>query len=296
MKILVTGAAGFIGSYLVPELGRWGHEVVAIDHNDADLRSSLRPVLEYEKPDLVVHLAAAVGIDNCEQTLTNVVQSNAQATALLAKDCGDLGIRVAYTSTSEVYGADGSWTEDDPLPPQKNIYGMTKRWGEEVLRLYTDDPCILRLSMPYGPGVPPGHGRRSLDNFLWWAYHREPITVHRGAGRSWCWVEDSVRGMAQIITGAHGGVWNVGRDDAFISMLDLARACCALTNADPGIIKVMDPPRERTMGKRLVTDKLRSLGWTPNVELEEGLPQMLQWVKQFDRDGRYTRTAERQAA
>lgn len=292
MKILVTGAHGFIGSYLKPELKRRGHSVWGIDRKQWDVRYSMRPILETKSPDLVVHLAAAVGIDSCEQSVIDVVQNNVQATALLARDCGDLGIKVAYTSTSEVYGADGSWSEDDPLPPQKNIYGMTKRWGEEVLRLYTDDPYVFRLSMPYGPGTPPGFSRRSLDNFLWWAYHREPITVHNGAGRSWCWVEDTVKGIADVIEKTDGGIWNIGRDDAYLPMLDLAHRCCDITGASYDLIEVVAPPAERTMGKRLMADKLTGLGWRPTVDLDEGLGRMLEWVRQFDSKGRYVRERE----
>jgi UDP-glucose 4-epimerase len=122
-----------------------------------------------------------------------------------------------------------------------------------------------------------------------------PITVHRGAERSWCWVQDTVAGIVLAIEAGGGGAWNVGRDDAPVSMLSLAEQCCELTGADPDeLIEMVDPPARQTVVKRLSTSKLRGIGWEPKVELSEGLPRVLEWVRRFDREGNYV--VERQAA
>lgn len=176
-----------------------------------------------------------------------------------------------------------------------NAYGLSKRQGEEFLRLYAPKGLqIVRLSMPYGPGAPPGRGRRALDNILHQAHHGQRIPIHKHAERSWCWIGDTVAGIRLVLEEgeeyAHraddsGGVYNIGRDDQPISMRDLALACCALVGADPDLIDMVDPPAAQTVVKRLATDKLRGLGWEPLTELDEGLPQVYEWIKGFDVDG-----------
>ena len=302
MKILLTGAAGFIGSHLRYELA--GHEVIGVDrHGDRniDVRRELRPgirdMLERSCPDIVVHLAAHVGRVFGEDETKTAVLDNAMVTTVLAKDCGELGIRFAYASTSEVYGDRGEdeCHEDDPLDVlPHNLYGLSKRWGEEAVRLYTEDPVIFRFSMPYGPGAPPGRGRRALDTMLWQAQHRLPITVHRGAERSWCWIGDTVRGIRMVLESGQGGAWNIGRDDDPVSMLSVARRACELNDAPLDLVEEVDPPARQTVVKRLSTEKLRGLGWRPEVGLAEGILSVNEWVRQFDRDGQPIR--ERQAA
>ena len=232
-------------------------------------------MLEEFQPDLVIHLAAQVGRVFGEDDIAVTVADNAQATTILARDCGDLGIRMAYASTSEVYGDRGAHdcTENDPLTVlPHNLYGLCKRWGEEACELYTDRPFVFRFSMPYGPGAPPGRGRRALDTMLWQAFHGLPIVVHAGAERSWCWIDDLIAGVVRVIEHGDGGAWNVGRDDDPVPMLDLARKCCALTGRDPDeLITVVPAPSAQTVVKRLSTAKLRSLGWEPIGRAGRGL-------------------------
>lgn len=88
-----------------------------------------------------------------------------------------------------------------------------------------------------------------------------------------------------ILEQTNGGVFNVGRDDNAYSMLGVARMACALTGGDPGLIKEIDPPAMQTVVKRLSTERLRNLGWEPEVNLMEGMRLTLEWVRSLDESG-----------
>lgn len=288
MKILITGSAGFIGQHLAPELERVGHEVFGHDREQGDL---LKPgmftrSLATHKPDVVVHLAAKVGRLFGEDDPVVTVADNAGMTALIAQACGEAGVRLAYASTSEVYGdgAERTWEEDElgSILPH-NLYGLSKRWGEEACRLYAPEGLhVFRLSMPYGPGLPAGRGRAALVNFLDQAARGERIPVHRGSERSWCWIGDTVRAIRMILETGKPGAWNVGRDDNSLPMVDVARMACDLVGAPYSLIEEIDPPSRQTVVKRLSTQKLNRLGWQPHVDLLEGMG--LTWAAMVQRE------------
>ncbi len=293
MKVAVTGSKGFVASWLIRELDARGHDVVGIDRFGPDAGDLLadgvvREWLLHESPDVCVHLAAQVGRVFGEQDVVHTVRSNAEMSTVVARWCGEFGIRLVYVSSSEVYGdlGDDIAHEYGPMNLPHNLYGLTKRWGEEAARLYApNDLVITRLSMPYGPGVPPGRGRRAMDTFLWQAHHRMPLTVHLGAERSWCWVGDTVAGLRMVIEEPFGGVYNVGRDDDPRSMLDIARMACDLAGAPYDLIREVPPPTAQTVVKRLDTHAIRGLGWRPLVDLESGMAAVYEHVKRYDRDG-----------
>jgi nucleoside-diphosphate-sugar epimerase len=239
-------------------------------------------------PDVVVHLAAQVGRIFSEDDVRRTVRLNAEMTMVVAQACGAAGVRLVYASTSEIYGDQGDrlCAEDGPQVLPQGAYGLTKRWGEEAARLYAPDGLVVvRLSMPYGPGAPPGRGRRAMDTMLWQAHHRMPITVHRGAERSWCWAGDTVRGIRLALERPGPGVFNIGRDDDPRSMLDVARLACKIAGAPEDLIVEVDAPPGQTVVKRLATGRLRTLGWAPTVELEDGMERVYEWVRRYDRDG-----------
>jgi nucleoside-diphosphate-sugar epimerase len=295
VKILVTGGRGFIGSHLTVALSNRGHEVLVIDRHEEPWNDLLHPglfagALATHKPDVVIHLAAQVGRLFGEDDVRNSVRSNAEMTASVAKACGDAGVRLMYASTSEVYGDQGDMTVDEldgPFGLPHNIYGLSKRWGEEVCRLYApENLTIMRFSMPYGIGVRPGRGRAALLNILWQAHTRQPIPIHKGAERSWCWIGDTVEAIRLLLEDGHSGPWNIGRDDDPRLLRDLARLACQMTGAPQGLIQDVDPPPAQTVVKRLSTTRLRNLGWAPTVEIEEGMWRVLEWVQGFDSKGR----------
>lgn len=285
MRVAVTGAKGFVGSYLTTELAQAGHEVIAWDRDDGDLATPGRAhaLIGAAAPDVVVHLAAKYGRLLGEVDPSFTVAQNAQVTVSVAQACGHFGVRLVYASSSEAYGDHGGRliTEDDlyqQLP--HNIYGMTKRWGEEACRLYAPrDLLIVRLSMPYGPNQPVGYGRCALTTMLWHASNRQKIRVHQGAERSWCYVEDSVRAVRHLIE-TQEGVFNVGRDDDQRPMTSIAQLACDLAFAPQTLIQEVTPPAMQTLVKRTSNAKLRATGFEPQVSLEDGMARTLAWLEQ----------------
>jgi dTDP-glucose 4,6-dehydratase len=289
VRVLLTGSEGFIGGHLRKELESHGHPVAGIDlargqTHDLLYEPTIRHYLDVVKPDVCIHLAAKVGRLFGEDDIRKTIEDNAWMTANVAKACSERGVRLMYASTSEVYGDRGEHVclEDEPfVGVPHNIYGLSKRWGEEACRLYGhEDPTIMRFSMPYGPGLPAGRGRAALINFLYSALHLEPLTVHRGRERSWCWIGDIVHGVRILLEGGHTGPYNVGRDDNARSMLEVAEMACDLAGAPYDLIQLVDPPERQTVVKRLATSKIRMLGWTPRVSLEEGMERVYEWVRE----------------
>lgn len=298
MKVLITGAAGFIGGHLCRELEQYNHEVIRTDirfpgypgsfKSYLDCRpkligpSDMESALIREKPDIVIHLAAKVGRLFGEDNIQETISDNCGMTAHVAKLCGEHGVRLMYASTSEVYG---DWDyhiclEDDPFTRiPHNTYGLTKRHGEEFCKLYApENLTIMRFSMPYGPGLPAGRGRAALINFIYSALHLESIIVHKGSERSWCWIGDTVRGVRILLEGNHSGAFNIGRDDNARTMREVAEMCCDITGAPYDLIQEVNPPERQTVVKRLATNKIRDLGWEPEVTLEEGIERTYEWV------------------
>lgn len=293
MKALVLGGNGFLGRHISAAMRDEGWLVSQVDREHGDLRVPGEAAywIKNQRPDVVVHLAAKVGRQFGENDPMETVIDNAGMTALVAQACGRAGVPLVYASTSEVYGDNGEVVCNEAAGPYRlphNLYGLSKRWGEEVCELYAPAQLrILRFSMPYGPGLPYGKGRAAIVNMLWQAETRQPIPVHEGAERCWCWVGDTARGVVSAVRDGEPGVYNVGRDDNPTSMLEVARIACSLTGASESLIEMVSAPANQTVVKRLSTSRLRRLGWEPQVELQEGMRMTLSWVRQVMSPGAY---------
>jgi nucleoside-diphosphate-sugar epimerase len=296
VKIALTGAAGYLGTHLTRTLIEAGHSVNRYDRRPGPLlydlfdlceRASFRSRLATTRPDLVVHMAARTGRLFGEDDRQDSVRSNAEATVNVAQACSEVGIRMVYASSSEIYGDTGQvCTEDGPYALPHNLYGVSKRWGEEACQLYNPDGLtIWRISMPYGPGAKVGYrGLNALHAFLFAAHNRLPITVHRGSSRSWTYVGDTMAAM--LATLERPGVWNIGGDHDHRSMLEVADLACAIADAPPSLITEVEPPTAQTLVKRLSSAKLEAIGWAPQTSLADGMKLTYEWVARHDADGR----------
>jgi nucleoside-diphosphate-sugar epimerase len=281
MNILVTGASGFVGRALVDELrhGAGAYEVHPLGRSDGDLAEDgvAEAALAETRPDVVIHAAARIGVVRCEEEPELTLRSNVLATAQVARAAAEHGARVAYVSTSDVYGSTDA--DEDTPPAPASLYALTKWWGEQVARHYAPAGLsVLRLHNPYGPGVEPGRRKGALPTMLWQAERREPIPAFAGEARSWCWIGDAVHGIRLVLDHGGQGVFNIGSDAAPVSLIEVARSACRLAGASENLIQETEPPPGRVT-PRVSVKRLRALGWRAEVGLDEGMKLMLESLR-----------------
>ena len=303
---LVTGGAGFLGSHLCDELLSRGHRVICVDnletgslHNIEHIRTPefafvqadiVEPFFVDEPVDFVYHLASpASPIDYLRLPLhTLKVGSYGTHHALgLAKAHR---ARFLTASTSEVYGdpqvhpqTEDYWGHVNPIGP-RGVYDEAKRYAEALVMAYHRqqgvDTSMIRIFNTYGSRMRPFDGR-AIPTFLRQALQGAPITVFGDGSqtRSFCFVDDLIRGMILLAeSGEHLPV-NVGNPDEF-TLLELAHSVIEVTGSSSEIIFEPLPTDDPQQRRPDITKAKALLGWEPTISLKEGLAMTL------DRAGR----------
>ncbi len=298
MKVLITGAAGFLGSHLTDRFLAEGHEVIGMDNlitgareNIAHLEGNprfqfvLHDVSKYisvEGPlDGVLHFASpASPIDYLELPIQTLkVGSLGTHNALgLAKA---KGARFFLASTSEVYGdpqvhpqPESYWGHVNPVGP-RGVYDEAKRFAEAITMAYHRyhhiDTRIIRIFNTYGPRMRARDGR-VVSNFVVQALKGEPLTVY-GEGqqtRSFCYVSDEVDGIYRLFMSDLTDPTNIGNPNEF-TVRQLAELVLKLTGSKSKIEQRPLPTDDPKVRKPDITRARTLLGWEPRVSLEEGL-------------------------
>jgi len=308
MRVLVTGAAGFLGSHLCDRLLAQGYRVVGMDNfltgnsaNLAHLRShpdfqlvlhDVTNFIELEGPlDAVLHFASpASPVDYLEHPIPTLkVGSLGTHKALgLAKA---KGARFLLASTSEVYGdplvhpqPESYWGNVNPVGP-RGVYDEAKRFAEALTMAYHRyhglDTRIVRIFNTYGPRMRP-HDGRVVSNFIVQALHGEPLTVYGDGSqtRSFCYVDDLVTGIVLLFERGDADPTNLGNPHEF-TVRELAALVLKLTGSRSEIVErplPVDDPRVRQPDIGRVRE---TLGWEPKVGLEEGLRRTIDYFRRL---------------
>jgi dTDP-glucose 4,6-dehydratase len=199
------------------------------------------------------------------------------------------GARFFLASTSEVYGdpqvhpqPETYWGHVNPIGP-RGVYDEAKRFAEAMTMAYHRshglDVRIVRIFNTYGPRLRPADGR-VVSNFLVQAMRGEPLTVF-GDGkqtRSFCYVDDEIRGLIGLLESDHVGPVNIGNPNEF-TILELAEAVIDVTGSASEIAFEPLPTDDPTQRKPDITLAQELLGWTPEVELREGLERTHAWYR-----------------
>jgi dTDP-glucose 4,6-dehydratase len=297
-RIVVTGGAGFLGSHLTDVLLARGDEVVVIDNLVTGSTGNIAHLFGNQAftfvnhdvsqhiwvpgaVDAVLHFASpASPIDYLElpiQTLKvgSLGTHNALGLAL------EKGARFMLASTSEVYGdptvhpqPESYWGNVNPIGP-RGVYDEAKRFAEAIALAYHRthglDVRIVRIFNTYGPRMRANDGR-VVSNFIVQALQRHPLTIY-GDGkqtRSFCYVDDEVRGFIALLDGDHTGPINIGNDREF-TMLELAEIVLEVTGSSSEIVFEPLPEDDPKQRRPDLTLARSLLGWEPTIALREGV-------------------------
>lgn len=306
MRVLITGAAGFLGSHLTDRFLRDGHSVVGLDNfitgspdNIAHLTGNDRfqfvrhNISEYTYVagalDGVLHFASpASPIDYLElpiQTLKvgSLGTHNALGIAKAKK------AKFFLASTSEVYGdplehpqKESYWGNVNPIGP-RGVYDEAKRFSEAITMAYHRyhglDTRIVRIFNTYGPRMRPRDGR-VVSNFIVQALNGEDITIYGDGSqtRSFCYVADEVEGIYRLFMDGDSQPTNIGNPTEF-TVRQLADLVVELTGTRSTVVAEPLPTDDPKVRKPDITRARTMLGWEPKVPLREGLVKTIEYFR-----------------
>jgi dTDP-glucose 4,6-dehydratase len=306
-RILITGGAGFIGSHLCESFLKRGDEVVCVDNvstgnreNVAAFSSNRRftmidhnvtRFLQVDGPlDMVLHFASpASPVDYLEMPIQTLkVGSLGTHNALgLAKEKGAIFL---LASTSEVYGdpqirpqREDYWGNVNPIGP-RGVYDEAKRFAEAMTmayhRFHKLNTRIVRIFNTYGPRMRMRDGR-VVPNFITQALKGEPLTAY-GKGtqtRSFCYVDDLVRGLHRLLEVEHHLPVNLGNPHE-MTVLEFAKKIIALTGSSSAIEFHPLPEDDPQVRQPDITKARELLGWEPRVSVDEGLKKTIEYFRE----------------
>jgi dTDP-glucose 4,6-dehydratase len=299
---LVTGGAGFLGSHLCEELLSRGHRVICVDNletgtlqNIEHIRDErfvhlnldiIEPYFVDEPIDFVYHLASpASPIDYLRLPLhtLKVGSYGTHHTLGLAKKHR---ARFLLASTSEVYGdpqihpqPETYWGHVNPIGP-RGVYDEAKRYAEALTMAYHRqqgvDTAIVRIFNTYGGRMRP-HDGRAIPTFLRQALQDRPVTVFGDGSqtRSFCYVEDEIRGLIALAESGYHYPVNIGNPDEY-TLLQLAEVVIEVTGSRSEIVFEALPTDDPHVRQPDITLARELLGWEPAVDLREGLRRTIE--------------------
>jgi dTDP-glucose 4,6-dehydratase len=314
MKILLTGAAGFLGSHLSDLLIDKGHKVIGMDNFITGSQENLahlsgNPNFSFirhdvsnfifvpENVDAVLHFASpASPNENSPLGYVNLPIQTMKAGALGTHN--SLGIAREYNasfllaSTSEIYGdpqehpqSETYWGHVDPIG-KRSVYDEAKRFAEALTmayhRFHNLDTRIVRIFNTYGPRMHLDDGR-VVPNFLKQALLHEPLTIY-GEGtqtRSFCFVDDMVDGIYRLLLSEEFNPINIG-NPVETSIIELAKLINRLTDNSSGIKFIEDFMGESDPQRRKpdITRAEKILRWKPKISLEEGILRTIPYFRE----------------
>lgn len=315
-KVLITGGLGFIGAHLARFYIHKGATVVLLDKGNErqssffEMGFNNHPNLQVLNGDIlndsflkdlgtdfdvIIHAAGILGIQKvCEQPFLT-----ADVNVFGTRKILDFAIRqkkltrFLLFSTSEVYGKEAFWAEENSpsIIPNKGsrwIYASSKQFSEYLLKAFIHEfnvpGIIVRPFNIYGPYR---KGSNAITTFVMKALNNEQIVIS-GSGnqvRAWCHIDDFIEGIHKMIIKENiiGEAFNLGNSDQPISILDLANLVCAQLNSKSEVV-VSHNDTDDVQNRIPNIEKARNLlGFSPKISLTEGIHSLFVWLSQFQR-------------
>jgi len=310
-NVLVTGGAGFLGSWMCEVLVEQGAEVSCLDNLASGLKSNLssmrdkdnfkfiehditQPIFFDEQIDVVMHLASRASPFEFEKFPIQILKANTLGIWVALGIAKKHGATFLYTSTSEIYGdaKEIPTTEEyrgnvNPVGP-RSCYDEAKRCGESYVMAYKMqhglDIRIARIFNTYGPRMrAEGVYGRVIPRFIEQALSNKPITIFGDGSqtRSFCYVTDQVEGLLKLTFSerAKGEVVNIGSDNE-ITILELAKLVNELTNSSSELEFHPLPKDDPLRRKPDIRKAKEILGWEAKVRLKEGLERTIRYFRE----------------
>lgn len=299
-KILVTGGLGAVGSPLVDELESRGYNVWVADlpWNERDRYyrvdigefRQLAPIFDEHDFDLVYHLAAEFGRMNGEDFYETMWKSNAVGTKHMLRLQQEHGFQLVFSSSSEVYGDfDGVMEESVPLETgdvrQLNDYAISKWVNELQIRNAEDrhgvETVRVRLFNTYGPGEEYSEYRSVVAKFCYRALMDQPYHVYEDHHRSFTYVGDTVRTLANIPENFYPGeVYNIASKE-YYNIKELSDTILDYLGKNDENVEYLGTEDHNTLNKKASIQKaIQDLDHDPSTTLEEGIRNTIEWMKE----------------
>jgi UDP-glucuronate decarboxylase len=308
MKILLTGAAGFLGSHISKKLIDNNHEVIGLDDLSTGSIKNIEQLINHPKysfvehdvripyqakVDAILNFACPASPVNYQKDPVRTIETNFLGMINLLHLANETGARIIQASTSEIYGdptqspqKESYWGNVNPIGI-RSCYDEGKRAAETLCfdykRQYNLDTRVIRIFNTYGPNMAIGDGR-VVSNFIVQALRNEPINIY-GDGkqtRSFCYVSDLVEGIykfLQLDKNPETPI-NLGNPNEF-TILELAKVVIEITNSKSEVVNnllPLDDPKQRCPDISLAKS---TLNWKPTIELREGIEKTAAYFKQI---------------
>ena len=308
MKILLTGAAGFLGSHISKKLIDNNHEVIGLDDLSTGSTKNIEQLvnnpkytfIEHDvripyqaKVDAILNFACPASPVNYQKDPVRTIETNFLGMINLLHLANETGARIIQASTSEIYGdptqspqKESYWGNVNPIGI-RSCYDEGKRAAETLCfdyrRQHNLDTRVIRIFNTYGPNMAIGDGR-VVSNFIVQALRNEPINIY-GDGkqtRSFCYVSDLVEGIYKLLQLNENPDTpiNLGNPNEF-TILELANVVIEITNSKSEIVNnplPQDDPKQRCPDISLAKS---ILNWKPTIELREGIEKTASHFKQI---------------
>jgi dTDP-glucose 4,6-dehydratase len=305
MRVLVTGAAGFLGSHLVDRLLREGDELLGVDNlstgdeeNLAHLKSD--PRFHFERRD-ICHPFDPGPVDYVFNFASPASPPEYLRLGIETLRVGSLGVEntlqialrhhagYLQASTSECYGdplehpqTESYWGNVNPVGP-RSVYDESKRFAEAMVMAYQRthgvNTHLVRIFNTYGPRLRPGDGR-VISNFMMQALCGEPLTVYGDGSqtRSFCYVDDLIEGIVRLARSDEHLPVNIGNPEEY-TIRQCAQAVLEATGAQSELRFVDLPEDDPTRRQPDIAKARELLGWAPRIGLKDGLQRSLEYFQ-----------------
>jgi len=308
MKILLTGAAGFLGSHISKKLIDNNHEVIGLDDLSTGSIKNIEQLINHPKysfiehdvripyqakVDAILNFACPASPVNYQKDPVRTIETNFLGMINMLHLAKETGARIIQASTSEIYGdptqspqKESYWGNVNPIGI-RSCYDEGKRAAETLCfdyrRQHNLDTRVIRIFNTYGPNMAIGDGR-VVSNFIVQALRNEPINIY-GDGkqtRSFCYVSDLVEGIYKLLQLDKNPEIpiNLGNPNEF-TILELAKVVIEITNSKSEIVNnplPLDDPKQRCPDISLAKS---TLNWEPTIELREGIEKTAAYFKQI---------------